>query len=498
MLVEIMAEPTIVQPPQNPSFTPPPPPPPVGGFNPPQPPTSPNGPEPVVSANPRNGIPRPLIIAIILVLVLLVGIVVFKLVLPRFQSSTPKEENLVWWGLWEDEGVVSPLIAEYQAAHPAVKIQYVKQSKEDYRERLTNALAKGPGQGAPDIFMFHNSWVPMFKSDLGSIPDTIYNPADYAKDFFPIATSDLRTSSGIVGIPLGFDALGLYINDDIFQSYGKTAPKTWDELRQTALDLTIRDENGVIKQAGVALGRTENVDHWPEILGLMMLQNGVDLTNPTGVNAEAALSFYTIFSKTDKVWDETLPNSTAAFAGGKLAMYLAPSWRIFEIKQLNPSLKFSVVPVPQLPKETQTEPNVNYGTYWANGVYARSSSAPAAWEFLKFMSTKESLTKLYQNETNARGIGEAYPRQDMVSLLSSDPMMGAFVNQGQDARSWYLQTRTFDGPTGINTQIDKYFEDAINGVNQNTQSPQALQTAAQGVAQVLSQYGLISAPVPTP
>ena len=115
-------------------------------------------------------------------------------------------------------------------------------------------------------------------------------------------------------------------------------------------DLTIKDDQGVVTQSGVALGRTENVDHWPEILALMMLQNGVDLSSPIGKPAEDAL-FFTVFSTVDGVWDATLPPSTQAFAAGKLAMYIAPSWCAFEIQLQNPNLKFKTVPLPQLPKD---------------------------------------------------------------------------------------------------------------------------------------------------
>ena len=92
------------------------------------------------------------------------------------------EADLTWWGLWEDESVVAPLIAEYQEANPKVKIQYVKQSQQDYRERLTNALAKGEG---PDIFRFHNSWVPMLKNELDFVPPSAHQCGGLCPDLLP-------------------------------------------------------------------------------------------------------------------------------------------------------------------------------------------------------------------------------------------------------------------------------------------------------------------------
>jgi multiple sugar transport system substrate-binding protein len=457
--------------------------PPVEVFTPPVvPPTIPTTTSP---PPPKKGFPKAIIfVGLGIILLGIIGFIISSLV---GRMGGGGEVSLIWWGLWEDDSVVTPLIAEYQQANPNVKIQYVKQSHQDYRERLTNALAKSEG---PDIFRFHNSWVPMLKNELDFVPASAMSAGDFAQTFYSVASSDLTSGTGLVGIPLGYDALTLYINDDIFSQGGKTPPTTWDELRQTAISLTVKDEQGVITQSGVALGRTENVDHWQEILGLMMLQNGVNLSNPTGTLAEDALTFYTVFSAVDGVWDATLPPSTTAFAGGKVAMYFGPSWRAFEIRQQNPNLKFKTVPVPQLPKSNPNEPDVTYATYWAEGVWARSPSKEEAWKFLKFISSQESLQKMYENASKTRLFGEPYPRVDMANLLTPDPIVGSIVTQAPDAQSWYLAARTFDGVTGINSQIGKYFEDAVNAVNTGIPAAKALETVASGVSQVLSQYGL--------
>ncbi|QQG41920.1 MAG: extracellular solute-binding protein [Candidatus Woesebacteria bacterium] len=435
---------------------------------------------------PKREFPKVIIWIGLVVVVLILAFVIFSLL----TKSKTKSSAIVWWGLWEDDANVSSLISAYESSHPNVKITYVKQSPQDYRERLTNALAKGTG---PDIFRFHNTWVPMFKNDLDVLPPSAMSPAEYAKTFYPVASSDLTSGTGIVGIPLEYDALTLYINEDIFNKAGKTPPATWDELRNLASQLTVKDDQGTITQSGVAMGRTENVDHWPEILALLMIQNGVDLSNPTGKIAEDALSFFTYFASTDGVWDVTLPPSTQAFASGKLAMYFGPSWRTFEISLANPNLKFKTVPIPQLPKDNPNQPDITYATYWAEGVWSKSTKKAAAWDFLKFLSTQDSAQKLFQNESKVRSFGEPYSRIDMANLLNTHPILGSIITQAPGAASWYLASRTFDGPTGINSQMANYFGDAVNSMSEgNTTPTKALEAAAQGVSQVLVQYRLIA------
>jgi len=216
---------------------------------------------------------------------------------------------------------------------------------------------------------------------------------------------------------------------------------------------------------------------------LMMLQNGVDLSSPTGNLAQDALTFYTIFSNTDQVWNETLPSSTVAFATGKVAMYFGFSWDVFEIKNLNPNLDFQVVPVPQLPGT-----DIAWASFWAEGVGKRSTHQKEAWEFLKFLSSPETLQKLYQAQSQIRLFGELYPRVEMANLLASNSFATPFLSQAGKAQTWYLCSRTFDN--GINDRMIKYFEDAVNAVNEQNSPSEVLSTTAQGVAQLLSQYDL--------
>lgn len=439
----------------------------------------------VVPPKPKRNFTTLLIIAVVVLLLSVGGFLVYRYVLPMFAGGGGGTTTITWWGLWEDDSIVAPLISEYEQANPGVTINYERQLSTDYRERLTNELAKGTG---PDIFRFHNSWVPMFANELDTVPATVMNAADFSQNYYPVISSDLASGAGFVGIPLDYDALMLYVNEDLFAASGRAVPETWDDLRRTALELTVINEQGEIVQSGAAMGRTENVDHWQEILALLMIQNGVNLASPVGPLAEDALAFFTLFSTVDGVWDETLPPSTTAFSSGKVAMYLAPSWRYFEIKQANPALNFKTYKVPQLPKDSPSDPDITYASYWIEGVWARSNNRDEAWNFLRYISTPESLEKLYANAARVRAFGEPYPRVDMQELLLSSPEVGPLAAQAGGARSWYLQSRTFDGPTGINSQISKYFEDAVNAANDGRDPEDLLTTVAAGVAQVLAQY----------
>ncbi len=485
-------------------FAPPPPPPPepvlpkndLSQQPPPQPPASPNqNTQSQANSKKRVVLKTVLVLILVVFLIIVLGFSIYKFLPSFLGGGGGKEVNLTWWGLWEDETIVSPIIEEWERENPNIKINYVSQSKEDYRDRLRNSLDKGEG---PDIMRIHNSWIPMFKSKLSTVPSSVYSQAEFQQIFFPVAVNDLSSESGFLGIPLMYDGLGLFINEEIFSTYARPTPETWDELRDTAVALTIKNENGFITQAGVALGNAKNVDHWQEILALMMLQNGADLNKPVDQRTQGAIDWFVSISRDYKIWDDTLPPSTVYFASGKLAMYFGPSWRAIEIINQNPNLKFRVVPVPQLPKSDPSEKDTTYATYWIESVWNESKNQDEAWKFIKYLSEKETLQKFYQSATQssaARRFGEPYPRRDMYESLLNDPVLGGIIKLAPDAKSWYLASRTFDGKTGINSRLSGYFEDAINKALSLRLTDKDMQTLSTGVQTVLSDYQLIAPPV---
>lgn len=407
-----------------------------------------------------------------------------------FLGNKGKPVTIHYWGLWEPKSVMDAVFSKYQVAHPNVTIDYQMQDPKDYRERLQAKITAGEG---PDIFRFHNTWVPMVQTDLEPVPKEVFDKTTFGKTFYPVAIKDLEGSKGILGIPLEFDGLGLYYNVDLLAAASFSEPPTnWDQLRTMAASLTVKDQAGKIKTAGAALGTAENVDHFSDILATMMAQNGVDLKNiATGDEkkdklAIDALDFYSLFARSEsKVWDGTQESSTAAFAAGKLAFYLGPSWRAFEIKQANPELNFKVAPLPQLPGE-----KLNWASYWVEGVSPKSKNKQAAFDLLKFMAQPETLQTLYVEAAKVRLFGEPYSTVSLGQGLAQDPFVGAYIQSAPTAVSFPANERTFDN--GLNDRIVKFFADAVNSVNSGTSTKTALETLSKGVAQVYSQFGTAS------
>ena len=154
------------------------------------------------------------------------------------------------------------------------------------------------------------------------------------------------------------------------------------------------------------MGTAGNVDHWSDILGLLLLQQpGVDLANVATTQVAEVLRFYTGFvtDPKKKTWDVNLPKSTDMFASGRLGFYFAPSWRAHELRVANPNLKFKVAPVPQLSGKS-----VAWASFWGEVVSAKSQNPTEAWKFIEYLTSAQSQRSAYQQASQIRLFGAVF------------------------------------------------------------------------------------------
>lgn len=428
------------------------------------------------------------------VLFFLIILVVVIRLLTRGKGE-PKKVTLTYWGLWEEQQVFDPLIEEYEKKNPQVEIKYVKMEPKDYREKV---IERSKNKQGPDIFRYHSTWLSTLNEVVAPLPQTVMSNEEFEKTFYPVATDDLKIGDHYYGLPLEIDGLVLVYNDDMFKRVGiETAPTTWEDILDYAAKLTVKDRNGQIITSGIALGTASNVEHFSDILGFMLLQNSGNveeldrkqlfslLRNLTSDEAVGALKAYRKFAEPpDNVWDESMPNSVIAFIQGKVAMIIVPSWEILLVKLTNPDINLKVTTLPVVPGGNQ----VSLSNYWVEGVSKLNPHQNEAWQFLRFLVEKDNLTKLYQEQTKTRLFGEPYSRVDLASVMVQNEYIGPVVQQAKFMKSLPLTTRTYDN--GINDQIVKYLEDAINNTIKGVSYREALLTAEKGVVQVFEKYGI--------
>ena len=436
-----------------------------------------------------------LLIVVVAVILISIFFRIRKTGVKKLIKSATVELN--YWGIWEESSVMEGLIADYQKKNPNIKINYKKNLQTDYRTRLKNRLAKtGTDQDdVPDIYRIHASWIPMFREELEPVPLLTSNAMGLETDFFDVYKRDLKAkgTANFLAIPLMYDGLSLYYNKDLLTQAGVSVPKTWNELRAAAEKVLKRDKDGKIEIAGVAAGLVDNIDHWSDIVGLMLQQSSIDPIKAVGSDDKKigdVLTYYTLLKTKYNLWDDTLPNSTQMFASGRLGFYFGPSWRVFNIEEMSGGkLNYEITTVPQLELASGELTNIHWASYWVEGVNSKSANKKEAWKFLEYLASKEGLEKSFTTASQLRKFGQIYPRKSMSGAIVTNTKITPFVSAANNAYNWYLSSRTFDN--GLNDEMMKYFGDAINGMAlKGRGTDEVVVTLKSGISQLATKYKL--------
>jgi ABC-type glycerol-3-phosphate transport system substrate-binding protein len=303
---------------------------------------------------------------------------------------------------------------------------------------------------------------------------------------------DLIKRGAIYGIPLQTDTLSLFVNTSLFQQASTEAgseikiPKTWQEFIDSSVAITKRDDSGAISIAGAGIGTYDNVNHAPDIISLLLIQNGVDLYNLSASKSKIAdaLRFYTNFTQVENnVWDSTQDFSKVAFAQGKVAMFFGYSWDLADIKKQNPGLPVKVVPVPQLVSDEK----LNIGSYWAEGASLKSKHPKEAALLLKFLARRDIQEKLYAEEAKARSIGEPYSYKSLADKLK-DTDSFTFVDQSNTAKSsiFISDTQNQEYNEKYNESIQKAVNDILSGESEDNAAEEILKGFNQTSTEIQS------------
>ena len=417
---------------------------------------------------------------------------------------------LEMWGVFDGSDAWQDIIAAYRESHPNVAINYRKLKFAEYEQALLEGWAEGRG---PDIFMVHNTWLGKYQSKITPLPSEIKMPvalklnkagkvekADFRlkrtplpleieERFVSVVAQDVVRDNKIWGLPLSVDTLALYYNKDLFdQAKIFSPPRTWLEVKELVKRLTVIDEDGQIIQAAIALGGADNINRASDILSLLMMQNGTQMTkggsvtfhHPSPFSSDysylpgaEALRFYTDFANPTKevyTWNEEMPNAQDAFVQNSLAMMLGYAYQLPWLKTQAPKVRFGVAPVPHI-NQNGTDASgleVNFANYWLYTVAKNSSHSETAWDFILFAVSPEQAQKYLKIARKPAAL------RSLLQQQTADPQLAVFANQALTAQSWYRGKNA-----GAQEEI---FRQVIKQVVAGAITPEkAIQLAAQRV-----------------
>ena len=163
---------------------------------------------------------------------------------PSVEINGGKDITVELWE-WGSDELFQEIIDGYTAIHPNVTINLVNNPWEDYWTKLPLAL---DGENGPAIFNIHNSYHENLINYMAPLEIPL---EDLQADFTGV---DAHVIDGeVYYIDYGMMTGSVYYNKDMWEAAGLTEadiPKTWDEMREVAKKLTIKEGDTII-QAGL-------------------------------------------------------------------------------------------------------------------------------------------------------------------------------------------------------------------------------------------------------
>ncbi len=382
---------------------------------------------------------------------------------------TYKQNNVTHITLWQgvnppsNRDVLQKLVDKFNQNHPNIQVEslYVGQSD----QQMPKILAAVVGNAPPDLLWFGPTITGQLVELDALVPlDEMLSKSSVKDEIDPALFDSMKYQGKIWSIPFATNNVGIFYRPSLFKAAGiKELPRTWEEFRQVAKQLT-RDRNGdnKIDQHGIflPLGKGEfSVFVWLPFMWsgggeLAESPQEVDLVENKG--AIAAL----------KLWQNLVKDGSAilsapergyetdAFIAGKAAMQLTGPWTLTYISNDIKNGDFGVFPIPKNQRQATSIGGENLFLFKTT-----AERQKAAFEFMEYVESEQ-----FQTEW-ALGTGylpvnlKSRQSEEYQAYLEKEPTAKVFLEQAQYGRSRPI----FTGYNRISANIGRAIEAVLLG-----------------------------------
>lgn len=406
---------------------------------------------------------------ILTILLLFSSIVVFGFGckgMSQEQKQAVQPVELDYWTVYNNVDQLKKFAREYEQRRGYVDINIKKVRYDQFQREFVEALADDV---APDIVSIHSPWLQEQSKRLSPMPGSVNvaslqtdsglgggttvqqftNPMpstrQVERNFVNTVSNNVIIDGEVYGLPLAIDTLALYYNEDLLDKAGVAQPpETWQDLQQAVQKSTKFDSAGNIIQSGLAMGASENINNYFDVLSMLMMQSGATLAqdqritfanqisdNPINHPTAQALRFYTDFAKENKEvysWNSQQESALDSFVRGNSVFYVGFSHVRDEINNRAPQMNVEVASLPQL---NPSDPK-NVANFWVESVVKNSENKNEAWDFVRFMSQPENIQEYLSVVKQPTPL-----RSQIESQKQGMPEVAPFLENILVAKSWY-------------------------------------------------------------
>jgi ABC-type glycerol-3-phosphate transport system substrate-binding protein len=336
-----------------------------------------------------------------------------------------------WYALGGDSGAaVEELVSRFNASQSNITVVATYQG--DYTAAMAKIYSAIAGRAVPNVVQVGGA--PLLGTSGAILPISDFTATDSSFDINLIrpAFLEYNTAGGVLwSMPFNNSVPILYYNKDLFTAAGldpNDPPSNVDELLVAAKALTSKpDASGMPTQWGFNTG---NDTHW--FLSTFILENGGQIVNAdetqvlyNSPEAVAMLQMWSDWVNTDKVMP---PNQHAEalsdFLAGKLGMMIASTSTVSSVKEQAP-FNLGTAMYPAVGSNIQVPLGGGSLAIFKN---EDSRLTAAAWEFVKFMVSKDSSIYLTTHTGYIPIYADALSWPEIQTLITESPLRKASID----------------------------------------------------------------------
>ena len=295
-----------------------------------------------------------------------------------------------------DKQMYEDLVWRFHQRQDNVRVRLMWVPGSQYQVKLKTLIAAGQ---APDIFWSSDAWVAYELPFLADLTPFVQRDAAELDldDFYPELLRSCQYQGRQILLPRWFNVSLLYYNKNLFDEAGLAYPTpdwTWDDYIAAAQKLTKHDPDGTVQTWGSNI----MTQWWGEWL-IFVRQSGGEMFTPDlkrcvldSPEAIRGMQFYK-----DKIYKYAISprpgfGPERGFMSGKIGMDWGGHTGLWTTYNQIPGLDWDIQILPKGPVTR------NGGEYAIDtfGISKSSRHIEAAWEFVKFLVSKESIRRHVQ------------------------------------------------------------------------------------------------------
>jgi multiple sugar transport system substrate-binding protein len=332
-----------------------------------------------------------------------------------------------YFGVQDQQQGLGEVVTAFEHSNPGIKVRL---TLVPFGELLSRTLQTAAVHQPPAIVALDNPDV-LRAAKAGALTDIFPDLSQFPdwKNIYDEVKKTISDGERVYGIPIGSNTVALFYNQKLFSDAGiQKPPKTWDDLIQSAKDLTKAPVFGI---AFPAVNTEDCTGTWEAFLW----SNGGSLLDLASDKAKQAL----------KLWVDLVQSGCASrdvvnwsggevadqFIGGRAAMMVSGPWMLPAVKRNG--IDYGIVPIP-VPKTDETPVTALGGEVWCV-MRTDKKIQSAALRFIAFSQEPDRLLKLCQTCNYVSSVREVARKQ-----VQAQPELQPFISQMETARA-----RTWEG-----------------------------------------------------